>query len=269
MKYFVIVSSCFQILSTSTLSQSALSLRDAEMAFAKLSAETSTKKAFLKNLDSSGVIFNRGNIVNGVKAWSRAPEATGKLIWVPTISFVSGDDQLGFTSGPFEMRNAALDSVVGSGQYTSVWKRNSEGEWKLMADLGTAFQPSAYPSQSLYQFNEKLKPDNTITDIISIDSAFNAECERNGVAAYSDRVARRFVLNKSEKTPLQKWDSVWAELTSLHPVVFTPVSSGLAKSRDLGYVYGRLQHDGKTGNYLRVWAHTKKGWILLIQVMGM
>lgn len=248
-------------------SQSTQGITAAELRFAQQAREENTKVAFLSNLDSNGVIFNKGRAMNGLKTWQRAPENGPKLLWLPALSHVSAKDDLGFTTGPFEIRDSLAGPVIGCGQYTSVWKRNAQLEWKLIADLGTGYSPTAYPSQVLAAFPASLVPDTSGIDLYNLETNLQNE-RKKGSDQFDALFLGQSVLNKEGKPPVQSGSSIVRELTSLPAnIEFIPLAAGMAQSRDLGYVYGQVKVDGKTENYLNVWGHTAKGWVLLVHVI--
>jgi ketosteroid isomerase-like protein len=56
--------------------------------------------------------------------------------WSPMAGEVSSAGDLGYTYGSYELKAKADDlATVEKGYYLHVWKRNSRGEWKLVADV--------------------------------------------------------------------------------------------------------------------------------------
>lgn len=247
--------------------QSTQGITAAELRFAKQAREENTRIAFLSNLDSNGVIFNRGKAMNGIKIWQRAPENGPKLLWLPALSHTSAKGDLGFTTGPFEMRDSLAGPVIAAGQYTSVWKRNAQQEWKLIADLGTGYTPTAYPAQVLAPFPASLVPDTSGIDLYNLETNLQNERKKGG-GEFDALFLAQSVLNKEGQLPVQSGSAIVRELTSLPAnVEFTPLAAGMAQSRDFGYVYGQVKMDGKTENYLNIWGHTAKGWVVLVHVI--
>lgn len=249
------------------VAQRSITVRDAELSFANKAKEVNTKTAFLTYLDSSGVVFNRGRVLNGLKAWQHAPEEGPKLLWVPAMSLMSTQGDLGFTTGPFEVR-LATDSLLSCGQYTTIWKRNKSGEWKVLADLGTGYSTTAYPGQLLSEPAEQLSPADSPFDVYQMDTVLSSELKLVGSAAYDSRIAPYSILNKEGSQPMQLKENILHALAELSPKIeFTPIGWGVAGSRDLAYVYGQMKSGSNIENYLRIWGHTQKGWILLLQVI--
>ena len=60
------------------------------------------------------------------------------LTWTPLGGDVSGD--LGYTYGTFEFRSKDKDgkAVIEHGKYTSIWKKQKDGRWKVVLDMGNS-----------------------------------------------------------------------------------------------------------------------------------
>ncbi len=58
-------------------------LINAEKNFAAYSVANSTKEAFLKFLDSTGIVFDNGKPVNGIETWNKREKRPGVLNWFP------------------------------------------------------------------------------------------------------------------------------------------------------------------------------------------
>lgn len=107
----------------------------AERAFARASVESGMKSAFLGVMADDAILFRPGP-VNGVQAWRTRPDATAVLEWAPAYGEVSGDGDLGFSTGPWTLRPAAGQDAVAFGHFVSVWRREPGGPWRLVLDIG-------------------------------------------------------------------------------------------------------------------------------------
>ncbi len=60
------------------------------------------------------------------------------LIWEPSRAHASDDGTLGFTVGGFESTSMGPngESAVAHGIYVSIWRKQSDGSWKVIMDLG-------------------------------------------------------------------------------------------------------------------------------------
>ena len=85
-------------------------LVEAERAFARLSVAMGTREAFLANLSDESVLFRPGPVPG--KSWTKdsAPPAT-QLNWQPEFADISQAADLGYTTGPWELRRTPKFSV--------------------------------------------------------------------------------------------------------------------------------------------------------------
>lgn len=65
-------------------------------------------------------------------------DTTSELRWVADTAVVAASGDVGYTLGHWEfvLRTAAGDSVAGRGNYVTIWQRQSDGTWKVAADIG-------------------------------------------------------------------------------------------------------------------------------------
>ncbi|RYG47142.1 MAG: nuclear transport factor 2 family protein [Chitinophagaceae bacterium] len=239
----------------------------AEISFASTAKTESTKKAFLRYMDSTAVVFQNGESYNGMQYWNRAKEGSAKLLWQPAFFAMSASRDLGFTTGPWELRRSLQDSIADSGQYTTIWKKSSNGEWKFLVDLGVNYTPALHQEQSLQKF-EIAGAGKGAGNILSIEDDFIQEFVVKGVTAYEGLLMEKSWLNTDGKHPIQNAALVMAELKTLPAETsFKPIASGVSAANDLGYVYGTVQYGSKKENYLRVWVNTENGWRILLQVI--
>ena len=61
-----------------------------------------------------------------------------KLAWDPLRAEASADGTLGYTIGEFESEGATADgeTVISRGLYVSIWRRETDGSWRVVMDLG-------------------------------------------------------------------------------------------------------------------------------------
>ena len=73
-----------------------------------------------------------------------ASSAGSVLIWKPYAAEVSSSGDLGYTLGTYESRSKDADGkpVSRYGKYCTIWKRQPDGKWKYVVDLGN---PSPAP----------------------------------------------------------------------------------------------------------------------------
>jgi ketosteroid isomerase-like protein len=66
-------------------------------------------------------------------------DSTRILDWRPVMAEVSNDGTMAYTIGDWDFYVRGKDSAAsaGSGRYLTVWRRQADGSWKVLADIGT------------------------------------------------------------------------------------------------------------------------------------
>jgi ketosteroid isomerase-like protein len=96
--------------------------------------------AFLTHFAEDGVEIVQGggfdtkDLMRKQPAW---PEGT-TLTWTPVKAEMSKSGDLGFTYGNyvFTAKNKDGKLVASYGKYTSIWKKQRDGQWKVLVDMG-------------------------------------------------------------------------------------------------------------------------------------
>ena len=65
------------------------------------------------------------------------------LTWAPEAGEVSLSGDIGYTWGRYVLRSKDENGndVVSHGKYTTIWKRQKDGEWKVILDIGNPNPP--------------------------------------------------------------------------------------------------------------------------------
>jgi ketosteroid isomerase-like protein len=71
-------------------------------------------------------------------------DKNNSLTWKPIGADISASGDLGYTYGTFEFRSKDANGkpIVSRGKYTSIWKRQKDGNWKVVLDMGNAGPPA-------------------------------------------------------------------------------------------------------------------------------
>jgi ketosteroid isomerase-like protein len=132
---------------------------EAEKSFAKTSVERGIRDSFLQFLADDSVVFTPAP-TNGKKFYANYDDKGRKLIWQPIFATISNAADLGFTTGPWEMKKSATDETpIAFGDFVSIWKKQPDKSWKVVVDLGVDHpQPSEPPGEiQLLPPNETLR----------------------------------------------------------------------------------------------------------------
>lgn len=251
-----------------------------ERAFADLSAKTSTKNAFLHFLAEDGILF-KPNAVNGIAFWKSQQEDSEKLTWNPRFADVSISGDLGYTLGLFEYRKNREDEIAtGVGHYVSLWSKQKNGEWKLILDTGISHAPTNYPSSAinLNKIKRKKNPATSIEEFLKTEQAFCLAQNRDGLKAYKNWMANGIKIFRPMTLPIESNEAIENFIKATDKKFsFSPTNSFIAKSNDLGYVYGTgtvtINQAEKSRiintNYLRIWKKEDgKNWKIVLDLVS-
>lgn len=124
-------------------------LMSVDTEFSQTAQEIGVGEAFARYADADAVMLPAdANAVTGraaVRRFAELPAGTS-LVWKPNKADVAASGDLGYTLGTYEVRGKSADgrSYTRYGKYCSVWKRQKDGSWKWVVDIGT---PSPPPQQ--------------------------------------------------------------------------------------------------------------------------
>ncbi|MBK5273118.1 MAG: nuclear transport factor 2 family protein [Bacteroidia bacterium] len=246
-------------------------LIQAEKNFAAFSVTNSTKEAFLKFLDSSGIVFVNGKVVNGIETWSKREKRPGILNWCPQHVEIAASGDLGYTTGPWTFQPKTIhDSIIARGQYTTVWHKDGKGEWKFLVDIGTDDNP-APGDESLHKIkrtNSGFKPGDE-NSLLTAEKNFIIAIKKSKPGAYKKYMSTLYsLLERNNEEPASMKDA-YTKIGNATPdsIGYTILGSGIAFSGDLGYIYGSTVISDKTENYLRIWRKEKEGWKIAVEVL--
>lgn len=262
--------------------QSIEGLVQAERNFAAYSVEHGTKAAFLKFLDSTGIVFENGKPVNGIETWLKREDRPVVLNWRPLFAGISASGDFGYTTGPWTLQRTINDTIVTEGRYTTVWHINKNGEWKFLIDLGVQNTPhDTDTSSSLMSW--MMTPANNLTysgshrSLLKAEEDFIKKTQQDLTRKYSRKDTYKetlsgnwtyFVLNRNRRLPPQDGDPVVGTINEMpKEIQYTIGSSAISSAGDMGYVYGTTVINGKTDNYLRIWRRESSGWKLAVEVL--
>lgn len=119
-------------------------LRQLEAEFMKAAAEHGSQGYLSYYADNAVEVPNGGPIIQGkvniAKGMGFLDQKDNHLTWMPVGADISVSGDLGYTYGTFEFRSKGKDgkTVVDHGKYTSIWKKQKDGSWKVVLDMGNA-----------------------------------------------------------------------------------------------------------------------------------
>lgn len=253
------------------------SLVNAERAFSAASQAHGVPAAFLANAADSGLVFTPAP-TRALEQYAGRPDAPILLTWYPVAAKISAAGDLGYTTGPFELRPKTAGPPPAYGHYSTVWKRQPDGRWKFLADLGITHPQ---PERTLPGWTPADAPPARATGAAPTDAADARssllEAER---ALAADAAARGF----AEALLARGAEGVRVHRDGAEPAIGAeaarallarePAASGwttahveAARSGDFGYAHGSFRTDRGTGSYMRVWERGADGaWRVVLDV---
>jgi ketosteroid isomerase-like protein len=121
------------------------SLIDSEKAFSRTSEAKGIREAFLTYLSPDAVVFRPGPVEGRPVYEKMDPANPVVLTWEPEVAEVAASGELGYTSGSYQVRPGRDVEPTGFGHYVSIWKKQADGTWKVLLDIGVQHGRPASP----------------------------------------------------------------------------------------------------------------------------
>jgi ketosteroid isomerase-like protein len=98
--------------------------------------------AFVTHFAEEGVEVVDGggfDTIDAIRKQPPWPEGTS-LTWTPVKADMSASGDLGYTYGNYvyTAKNKEGKLVANYGKYTSIWKKQKDGQWKVVVDMGNS-----------------------------------------------------------------------------------------------------------------------------------
>jgi ketosteroid isomerase-like protein len=258
-------------------------LVDSERAFARFSVEKGVRAAFLEYFADDGINF-QPHPTKTREALLKRPAPTGPspitLDWMPVFADISRDGTVGYTTGPYSVKdNAANPGPTRYGYYFSIWQKQNDGQFKVVIDCGiqttensVAGKPDfASASPSSFILKSTFDDEAEKSRLASVDLAFNLKAKEKGLGfALNKYLARQARLHRNGHLPYLDRPSIIAAVAG-QSIEARTIYSRVASSADMGYTYGSYQLTSGSGKgtekgyYVRVWKRDNSGkWKLAL-----
>jgi len=125
-------------------SPSKQTLVDLEAEFMKATAEKGSQGYMSYYADDAVEVPNGGPLIVGkaeiAKGMGFLDNKDNRLEWTPVGADISASADLGYTYGNYEFHSRDKDGNphIEYGKYTSIWKLQKDGSWKVALDMGNA-----------------------------------------------------------------------------------------------------------------------------------
>jgi ketosteroid isomerase-like protein len=244
--------------------------------YSKLSVAKGMPAASVENFAEHGVAFAAG-VVNGKKYWASRAEFPGTLIWQPIFAFAAAADDLGFTTGPWELKKGNGEPSLGYGHYVTIWSKQRDGKWKIALDVGTENSEPREPPPNLEVQPSDIsaatrQPEDARRELQKAEHKFT-ELARDDIGkAIIGSAADDIRIYRDKAFPAIGLVATRLMLESEHgQVTFQPGGSKMSKSGDLYYSYGNYSEERgnvvEQGIYLTIWRANMNGdWKLVVNL---
>jgi ketosteroid isomerase-like protein len=250
-------------------SSSLFSMRDAEWNFARASVIWGRNAAFVKYFADESVIFADKWLTNGKQFWENRKASPVVLKWEPEFMDMADSRDFGISTGPWEAQEYRPNTApLSTGYFLTVWKKQSDGEWKVILDGGST---TPKISGSYHSFSFPAGADKVVTkppvlkEELLVKELF--EREKQVLTGWQNSPVVSTYLNFLEPNarmqlighlPTTNADTISAWITKWDKsLIWKTSGAGAATSGDLGFTYGMLVKSGDInhpkGHYVRIW----------------
>lgn len=246
-----------------------------EMAFAKTAELKGTKSAFLEFLADDGIIFVPAE-TSGKSFWKDRSESPAILSWSPTWADVSSDGNLGYTTGGWESRpRGKTGKATTFGQYASVWRKEPDGGFKAVLDIGVSFDKPALKTvwKAPKDAAAGEKSVKTQVDLGMLTDIYSKKLLSSG---YFNHLAEDVIVLRDKRQPFVGKKQAFVEIEKLDrelpPDGFLNLSAKTSKNYgNLMYSWGVYQLTLKDKsiakwNFAQVWKFRDNRWQIVLDV---
>lgn len=209
MKLFIIIALFLFVPTLTALTQekdlpsAQAELVNAERAFAKLAVERGVRESFITYFADDGIGFApHPQKVKEIFSNSPAPATRSPITlnWAPVYGDIAQAGDLGWNTGPTVIEDTSPDKKPARhGMFFSVWKKQTDGSWRVALDLGAdtpaAVAPLNAPYKTSYRASSK-KPavgvnvEGEIAGLLKVEREFLAAAKASSLGqAYQSRLS--------------------------------------------------------------------------------
>ena len=232
-----------------------------ERAFSARCAEIGIRDSFLEYFAADAIRFSPEPGLARPDLEKEQNSTKVRLTWEPKIVRVASSNQLAVSTGPYVLQSGANKSY---GYYLSIWKLQTDGGWKVAADIGVSGRIAPKLPDDFQSYQDP--PDQASPpDLLSFErEQFNGVLDLDKVYR---SVASPETVFERDNEPLQAGEPEFAVFLYLQKGKRTSLSqAGGDISGNLGFTYGTQTNDKSTLGYLRVWVLRQSRWSLMFDV---
>ncbi|HEY6765846.1 MAG TPA: DUF4440 domain-containing protein [Candidatus Sulfotelmatobacter sp.] len=136
-------------------------LKQLESEFMKAAAERGSQGYMSYYADEAVEVPNGADTISGKPAIAKTmgflDDKNNHLTWIPVGADMSSSGDLGYTYGTFEFRSLGKNgkTEISHGKYTSIWKKQNDGSWKVVLDMGNSSPEQNDRSAAVLGFSQR------------------------------------------------------------------------------------------------------------------
>ena len=265
------------------------SLVNSERAFARTCVEKGLRASFIEFFADDGISFTP-HPVNTKEDLRKRPEPSAPpsstLNWEPVFADISLAGDLGYTTGPVVSTDNAKKQSPRYAYYFSIWKKQRDGNWRVLIDYGIG-TPTPADSSSTNSFkaatpvrwktSQQVDGERERAALMNVERKLSGDTAAGNVAQnFSRYLMDESRMHRDGLMPVLSKRAILAFINEqqLKKVTFEPIGAGVADSGDLGYTYGKYELQKKDpsagiekGYVVRVWKRNSHGdWKIVADV---
>jgi len=264
-----------------TVSKDQADMVAAERAFAKLGYERGFRVSFYTYFADDAIAFtpHPAKVRPGLAKLDpdKFPLAR-PFNWAPVLGDISAAGDMGYNAGPvvFEDHTEAKTPPK-HGVFFSIWKKQADGSWRVMLDLGVnvpsllAALDAPYRSVSKAVLkNRNLNAKDELAKMLEADQGLMTASAFGNLSAWGAWLDENARIHRSGMVPVTGKSAVVIWLaTQKYAYKGEVMFSDIAASGDLGYAYGRAETATEKGYYVRVWKRDDEGnWRMAVDIFS-
>lgn len=245
-----------------------------ERAFSARCAQVGIRDSFIEYFAPHGLLF-APEPANARERLRKRPKGPDKFLlqWEPKRAEISRAGDLGFSTGPVYMTDRKTKKRSHTSFFFSVWQRQTDGEYRVLLDLGNPIPPREPKPIPFFQFRKPRLVTGIRGDEARVEATFRRRADAVGFTeALRQSLTEDAWLYRPGQLPLSVAEA--KPVFARNPLAMKWRFEGayLAESRD--YLVTRGQYELATdqgpesGNFIRVWRRQPLGWKIVIDLMS-
>ena len=225
-------------------------MADTEREFAKTATVKGWRDAFLEFFADDAITFAPEVVPakDGLRKQPSTPFSELELVWEPRLGDVAASGDLGWLTGPSTSINHTVkDSKPRYGCYLSIWRKQSDGRWRVFIDVGAGApeavsrsRPASRASRLTRDTRGRTARRRAGTSLAEADRDLNTQIGQGAARAFASRLTPASRLHRPGFVPIVGTDAIATWLNE-HASTAT-AKDGAAESRGRRRLRIQLRH---------------------------